>query len=63
MKIESKEKLTVYALAMIFFVIGVLAVFKWLGTQREVGLVVSFVGLGALAVIQSVKILKKNKNR
>lgn len=51
----------VYALALIFFAIGVLAVFKWSGAQREVGLVVSFAGLGALAVIQTVKILRKNK--
>ncbi len=63
MKESSKEKLKVYALALIFFVIGVLAVFKWSGDQREVGLVVSFAGLGALAVIQTIKILRKNKKR
>lgn len=63
MKESSKEKLKVYALALIFFVIGVLAVFKWSEDQREVELVVSFAGLGALAVIQTVKILRKNKKR
>ena len=63
MKESSKEKLKVYALALIFFVIGVLAVFKWSGDQREVGLVVSFAGLGALAVIEAVKVWREQKSR
>lgn len=61
MTTNAKEKLVIYALTLIFFVVGVVAVFKWSGGQREVGLVVSFAGLGALAVIQTVKLLRKNK--
>lgn len=53
--------MVVYVLSLIFFVIGVVAIFRWSGGQREVGLVVSFAGLGALAVIQTVKVLRKNK--
>lgn len=61
MTTNAKGKLVVYVLSLIFFVIGVVAIFRWSGGQREVGLVVSFAGLGALAVIQTVKVLRKNK--
>lgn len=61
MTTNAKEKLVIYALTLIFFVVGVVAIFRWSGGQREVGLVVSFAGLGALAVIQTVKLLRKNK--
>ncbi|MBQ3254605.1 MAG: hypothetical protein IJA64_02605 [Rikenellaceae bacterium] len=62
MTTKAKLKLVVFAVSLVLFTLGVAAL-RWEGRERTVGLAVSFAGLIAVAVIQTVKILRKNKKR
>lgn len=61
MTTKTKQKLLTYGVALIFFGVGVLAVLRWSGEQREVGFAVSMIGLLAVAVIQTIRIKKNNR--
>ena len=61
MTTKTKLKLVVYAVSLVLFTLGVAAL-RWEGTERTVGLVVSFVGLIAVALIQTLRVRKNNKN-
>ena len=58
MTTKAKIKLTVYALSLVLFTLGVAAL-RWEGRERTVGLAVSFAGLIAVAVIQTIRNKKK----
>lgn len=60
MTTKAKLKLVVFALSLVLFTLGVAAL-RWEGRERTVGLAVSFAGLIAVAVIQTIKILKNKK--
>lgn len=62
MTTKAKLKLVVFAVSLVLFTLGVAAL-RWEGRERTVGLAVSFAGLIAVAVIQTVKVLRKNKKR
>lgn len=62
MTTKTKLKLVVYAVSLVLFTLGVAAL-RWEGTERTVGLVVSFVGLIAVALIQTLRVRKNNKKR
>ena len=64
MMMTTKTKLTlvVYAVSLVLFTLGVAAL-RWEGTERTVGLAVSFVGLIAVALIQTLRVRKNNKKR
>ena len=61
MTTKTKLKLVVYAVSLVLFTLGVAAL-RWEGTERTVGLAVSFVGLIAVALIQTLRVRKNNKN-
>ena len=61
MTTKTKLKLVVYAISLVLFTLGVAAL-RWEGTERTVGLAVSFVGLIAVALIQTLRVRKNNKN-
>ena len=61
MTTKTKLKLVVYAVSLVLFTLGVAAL-RWEGTERTVGLAVSFVGLIAVALIQTMRVRKNNKN-
>ena len=61
MTTKTKLKLVVYAVSLVLFTLGVAAL-HWEGTERTVGLAVSFVGLIAVALIQTLRVRKNNKN-
>jgi hypothetical protein len=52
----------VYAVSLVLFTLGVAAL-RWEGTERTVGLAVSFVGLIAVALIQTLRVRKNNKKQ
>ena len=58
MTTKAKLKLLVYAISLVFFTLGVAAL-RWTGDERTVGLAVSFAGLVAVAVIQTIRNKKK----
>ena len=58
MTTKAKLKLLVYAISLVFFTLGVAAL-RWEGRERTVGLAVSFAGLIAVAVIQTIRNKKK----
>lgn len=58
MTTKTKIKLAVYALSLVLFTLGVAAL-RWEGRERTVGLAVSFAGLIAVAVIQTIRNKKK----
>lgn len=58
MTTKAKIKLAVYALSLVLFTLGVAAL-RWKGRERTVGLAVSFAGLIAVAVIQTIRNKKK----
>ncbi len=60
MTTKAKLKLVVFAVSLVLFTLGVAAL-RWEGRERTVGLAVSFAGLIAVAVIQTIKILKNKK--
>lgn len=60
MTTKTKLKLVVFAVSLVLFTLGVAAL-RWEGRERTVGLAVSFAGLIAVAVIQTIKILKNKK--
>ena len=60
MTTKTKLKLVVYAVSLVLFTLGVAAL-RWEGTERTVGLAVSFVGLIAVALIQTLRVRKNNK--
>ena len=62
MTTKTKLKLVVYAVSLVLFTLGVAAL-RWEGTERTVGLAVSFVGLIAVALIQTLRVRKNNKKR
>ena len=47
---KTKLKLVIYALSLVLFTLGVAAL-RWTGTERTVGLAVSFAGLITVALI------------
>ena len=61
MTTKTKLKLVVYAVSLVLFTLGIAAL-RWEGTERTVGLAVSFVGLIAVALIQTLRVRKNNKN-
>ena len=61
MTTKTKLKLVVCAVSLVLFTLGVAAL-RWEGTERTVGLAVSFVGLIAVALIQTLRVRKNNKN-
>lgn len=62
MTTKAKLKLVVYALSLVLFTLGVAAL-RWEGTERTVGLAVSFAGLITVALIQTLRMRKNNKKR
>ena len=62
MTTKTKLKLVVYTVSLVLFTLGVAAL-RWEGTERTVGLAVSFVGLIAVALIQTLRVRKNNKKR
>ena len=58
MTTKAKLKLVIYAISLVFFTLGVAAL-RWEGHERTVGLAVSFAGLIAVAVIQTIRNRKK----
>ena len=62
MTTKTKLKLVVYAVSLVLFTLGVAAL-RWEGTERTVGLAVSFVGLIAVALIQTLRVRKNNKKQ
>ena len=62
MTTKTKLKLVVYAVSLVLFTLGVAAL-RWEGTERTVGLAVSFAGLIAVALIQTLRVRKNNKKR
>ena len=62
MTTKAKLKLVVYALSLVLFTLGVAAL-RWTGTERTVGLAVSFAGLITVALIQTLRIKKNNEKR
>ncbi len=58
MTTKAKLKLVIYAVSMVLFTLGVAAL-RWEGRERTVGLAVSFAGLVAVAVIQTIRNKKK----
>ncbi len=60
MTTKAKLKLVVFAVSLVLFTLGVAAL-RWEGRERTMGLAVSFAGLIAVAVIQTIKILKNKK--
>ena len=60
MTTKAKLKLVVFAVSLVLFTLGVAAL-RGEGRERTVGLAVSFAGLIAVAVIQTIKILKNKK--
>ncbi len=58
MTTKTKLKLAVYALSLVLFTLGVAAL-RWTGSDRTIGLVVSFAGLLTVAVIQTIRNKKK----
>ncbi len=62
MTTKAKLKLVVYALSLVLFTLGVAAL-RWEGSERTVGLAVSFTGLIAVALIQTLRMRKNNKKR
>ena len=59
---KTKLKLVIYALSLVLFTLGVAAL-RWTGTERTVGLAVSFAGLITVALIQTLRIKKNNKKQ
>ena len=59
---KTKLKLVIYALSLVLFTLGVAAL-RWTGTERIVGLAVSFAGLITVALIQTLRIKKNNEKR
>lgn len=57
MTTKAKLKLVVFAVSLVLFTLGVAAL-RWEGRERTVGLAVSFAGLIAVAVIQTIRIRK-----
>lgn len=57
MTTKTKLKLVVFAVSLVLFTLGVAAL-RWEGRERTVGLAVSFAGLIAVAVIQTIRIRK-----
>jgi hypothetical protein len=62
MTTKTKLKLVVYAVSLVLFTLGVAAL-RWEGTERTVGLAVSFVGLIAVALIQTLRVRKNNNKQ
>ena len=58
MTTKAKVKLVIYAISLVFFTLGVAAL-RWTGNERTVGLAVSFAGLIAVALIQTIRNRKK----
>ena len=58
MTTKAKLKLVIYAISLVFFTLGVAAL-RWTGNERTVGLAVSFAGLIAVALIQTIRNKKK----
>lgn len=58
MTTKAKLKLVVFAASLVLFTLGVAAL-RWEGRERTVGLAVSFAGLIAVAVIQTIRNKKK----
>jgi|GEM_PF-5670088 len=58
---KTKLKLVIYALSLVLFTLGVAAL-RWTGTERTVGLAVSFAGLITVALIQTLRIKRTTKN-
>ncbi|MBR4149567.1 MAG: hypothetical protein IKU92_02620 [Rikenellaceae bacterium] len=58
MTTKAKLKLVIYAISLVFFTLGVAAL-RWTGNERTVGLAVSFAGLIAVALIQTIRNRKK----
>lgn len=58
MTTKAKLKLVIYAISLVFFTLGVAAL-RWTGDKRTVGLAVSFAGLIAVALIQTIRNRKK----
>ena len=58
MTTKTKLKLVVFAVSLVFFTLGVAAL-RWTGSDRTIGLVLSFAGLFTVAVIQTIRIRKK----
>lgn len=58
MTTKNKMKLVVFAVSLVLFTLGVAAL-RWTGTERTIGLTLSFAGLITVAVIQTIRIRKK----
>ena len=58
---KTKLKLVIYALSLVLFTLGVAAL-RWTGTERTVGLAISFAGLITVALIQTLRIKRTTKN-
>lgn len=62
MRREVKGKLIVFAVSMAFFALGISAVYMERGETRTTLLIIALAGMLAVALRQTVRLLKKEKN-
>ena len=60
---ETKNKLLILSLSCAVFIVGVRALYSEPGVVRKGGLAASVMGLVAIAVVQTVRAVKRNKKR